>query len=217
MSAGILSLGTRRDATTFEKGCAGLGLKARLPIKKPNPTMAELESFFAGPARWLFFGGHFGGRTLSNEQGNVEIRFESDHVKATVDDAKAQLHKKGSAFRLHEDCVVVLWGGCSVCTDADTVRTLRTLFGEHVLLGFAGLTGWRMVDALLGGGFIKKEHFFDRLSPGKLEPAAIRDAWMRTARRGYGGGDLEGRFRAVDPDGQEWRLTGGKIVRGRKF
>ena len=37
---------------------------------------------------------------------------------------------------------------------------------------------------------------------------------MEAARIGYGGQALEGRFRAVDFDGQAWKLAGGKIVPG---
>jgi len=214
---GILSLGTRRDASTWEEGCGALGIKARLPIKSANPSVADLKTFFAGKGGWFFFGGHFGGRTLSNERGDVEVRFDAKEVRITAAGTKLVLSKATHEFSLHEECAVVLWGGCSVCGDPDTVETLRTLFGPHLLLGFAGLTGWRVVDAMLGGGFMKKGHFFDRLEPGRLDAVTVRDAWMGAALQGYGGGDIEGRFRAVDPEGQEWKLVKKKINRGRKY
>jgi hypothetical protein len=67
---------------------------------------------------------------------------------------------------------------------------------------------------MLGGGFITN-HFFKRVEGHITDPVAIRNAWMETALRGYGGGSQEGIFRAVDPDGQEWKLLNRKIVKGR--
>lgn len=213
----ILSLGTRKDATTWEKGCAALGIKARLPIKKPLPTLDEVKDFFVTPAHWVYFGGHFGGLSLFNDNGTATIDFQDGGVHVTIQSAEATPNKADRTFRLHEEIEVVLWGGCSVCGPRDTVRTLRTLFGNHVLLGFVGSTGWAIVDAMLGGGFMKTGHFFDRLSADKMDATAVRNAWMGAALQGYGGGDLETRFRAVDPDGQEWQIVDKKIQAGRKL
>ncbi len=95
---------------------------------------------------------------------------------------------------------------------------MRTLFGPHVLLGFNGLTGWKMVDAMLGGGFIGAgRHFFDRVVGKDSDAAGVRDAWMETAKFGYGGSDNESKFRAIDPDGREWKLQKGEIRPGRRF
>ena len=46
-----------------------------------------------------------------------------------------------------------------MCSGRYTMETIRKLFGSHVLLGFAGETGWKMVDAMLGAGFIKAVAF----------------------------------------------------------
>lgn len=214
---GILSLGTRKDATTWENGCKKLGFTAPHPIKKPSPNLDEIAAFFSRKSHWLFLAGHFGNRTLYNDSGNVEITFSSSGVTAKVDGDKRVLKKNTADFQQDKNCEVVVWGGCSVFDGQETIRQLRKLFGNHVLLGFAGLTGWKVVDALLGGGFIKPRHFFNRVTGQIDNPAAIRNAWLRTALQGYGGGGYESRFRAIDPNGQEWHLRNNKIVRGRKI
>jgi hypothetical protein len=40
---------------------------------------------------------------------------------------------------------------------------------------------------------------------------------MQAALAGHGGSEIEGRFRAIDPDGQEWKIANNKIVQGRKI
>ena len=214
---GILSLGTRKDATTWENGCKGLGFDAPLPIKKPSPSMDELKAFFSSDSDWLFIAGHFGGDMLFNEKDSVSATFSADSVELKVGGEKATVKKGTAEFQLDKNCKVVLWGGCSVCSATDLIRDLQKLFGAHVLLGFKGSTGWKMVDAMLGGGFIKTGHFFERVKGHDDEPAKIRDAWMQTALKGYGGDDFEDRFRAIDPDGQEWEISKKKIKRGRKI
>lgn len=214
MKSGLLSLGTRKDATTWAKGCTRVGFDVPLPIKQPNPGVQQLRRFFGTSPEWVFLAGHFGEHTLFNEDGSVQIEFASGHVECTAG-GKTEKILKNRGFSLHADCRVVLWGGCSVCHSEHTVRTLRALFGQHVMLGFAGSTGWRVVDAILGGGFITKEHFFERVRDKCDDLAAVRDAWMKTARAGYGNGRLEGIFRAVDPDGQEWILRKGELMRDR--
>jgi hypothetical protein len=39
---------------------------------------------------------------------------------------------------------------------------------------------------------------------------------MTAAQAGYGGGSMEDRFRAIDFDGQGWKLDGGKIKKWLK-
>jgi hypothetical protein len=179
--------------------------------------MAELREFFSRPAHWLFFGGHFGGRTLLNEKEDVSVQFAGDEVTIASEGTREVLTVKSGGMRLQETCELVLWGGCNVCSGRETVETLRALFGRHVLLGFAGLTGWRVVDAILGGGFIKKGHFFERAVGRMDDPKALCDSWMQAARTGYGGGDMEDRFRCVNPDGREFQLIQNRIQAGRKF
>lgn len=213
----ILALGTRKDAGTWEKQCRALGFDIGRVIRKSGPTEAELREFFEVPAEWLYFGGHFGSLQLLNDAEDVWVRFGRDAVTARTGRQSVDLAKKDKTFRLHERCEVVLWGGCSVCEDRATIETLRALFGPHVLLGFAGLTGWKMVDAMLGAGFIKTGHFFDNVADAVDDGDAIVQAWMRAARKGYGSGDMEGRFRCIDRGGREWKLVKGRITKGRKF
>jgi hypothetical protein len=79
------------------------------------------------------------------------------------------------------------------------------------------MTEWEIVNNLLGGGTIQPDHFFNqyRSHAGESFPNAglwARRAWMEAARIGYGGKALEDRFRAVDFDGQSWKLSRGQIV-----
>ncbi len=213
----ILAFGTRADAGTWEKQCRALGFDAGRVIRKSYPALDELRELFSVPAEWLYFGGHFGSLTLLNDKEDSWVEFGRSGVTVRAGSDTVTLDKKSNAFRLHEGCEVVLWGGCSVCGDRATIETLRALFGPHVLLGFAGMTGWKMVDAMLGAGFIKTGHFFDNVTEHLDDPKAIAQAWMKAARKGYGGGDMEDRFRCIDRAGREWKLEKGRIKAGRKF
>lgn len=215
---GILSLGTRQDATTWQTGCRNLGIGVSIsPIATPNPSMTALKDFFMSSSNWLFIASHFAS-TLYNDAHNVDVQFFDVGVDVTVQRELAQLRKSACTFSLHESCSLILWGGCSVLGSATHVRTMRRLFNQPLLLGFAGLTGWRIVNAMLGAGFIPaNKAFFSRINtPG--DSAQVRDAWMNTALCGYGGNaSIEHLFRAVDPDGQEWKLSGKTIVRGVQY
>lgn len=205
---GILCLGTRPDASTWEKGCKALGFDAPLPIKKSSPTMDELKGFWAGSFDWLFLAGHFAGRRLYNESGAVGVRFAADSVTLEVDNETTTVAKKD--FRMRPR--LILWGGCSTLGSNDLVRDLNSLFGSHTMIGFRGLTGWRVVDAALGAGFMAgKRHFYTRVA-GDSTSAVLADAWMQTGALGWGGGDLENRFAAVDTSGQRWVLRDKKVV-----
>lgn len=213
---GILCLGTRPDATTWEKGCRNLGFDTPLPIKKPSPTMDELKAFFARSYDWVFFGGHFSGGKLFNESDSVGVRFNETEVVLEVGGDTATLRRGTSDLGLTAPSLV-LWGGCSTLGSKETVKALHSLFGNHTMIGFKAMTGWKMVDAMLGQGFMKdKRHFFTRVSADS-SAEELRTAWMETARLGYAGGDLEDRFAAVDPDGQRWVLRDTKIVRDVKL
>jgi hypothetical protein len=208
-----LALGKRQDAATWQQGCAALGFNEGVSIRDGSPTAAQLADFFGDNANWIYFGGHFGNSTLMNEDRSTKITFAADKVTVSSGASFAE----GSGFNMYNSSRVILWGGCSVCSGDSTIQILRTLFGNHVLLGFAGSTGWQMVDAMLGNGFIKTD-FFDRLVGSKAENGdKVAAAWMETAKDGYGGGVNESKFRAVDWEGQEWELSGGKIVKGRSF
>lgn len=211
-----LALGTRQDAGTWDKGCASVGLDQLTSIRDPSPDMDDLKAFFAQTPDWLYLGGHFGSLQLMNDallddkKGAVDIKFSKDHVTINIDGAKEKLSRADDTFQLHKNVVVILWGGCSVCDTTHTMRTLRTLFDQHVLLGFAGTTGVAMVDAMLGNGHIK-DHFFKNVKGNTGDLDAVAQAWMKAALAGYGNGWGHERFRAIDFDGQGWKLEDGKI------
>lgn len=214
-----LSLGSRQDAATWEKGCQSIGIDVLTSIRKATPTMDELTAFFAKAPSWLYMGGHFGSLTLFNDAahkgkaGAVSLEFESDKVVINVDGTTKTLSHADGSFILDMTAVVILWGGCSVCNTTQTMKTLRSLFGKHVLLGFAGETGWAMVDAMLGNGFIKKNHFFENVKGKTDDLEAVAQGWMKAAQAGYGRGAMADRFRAIDYDGQGWKLDDGRIVK----
>lgn len=218
-NSSTLSLGTRPDAATWERGCTNVGIDLLTSIRKASPTMAELKAFFAEQPSWLYMGGHFGSLQLFNDAahhgkaGAVSIKFDMDHVIVDVDGTSEKLSQSDGTFNVHKSVLVILWGGCSVCDTTRTMKVLRSVFGPHVLLGFAGMTGWAMVDAMLGNGFIKKNHFFDNVKGKTDDLDAISNGWMRAAKAGYGSGAMSDRFRAIDFDGQGWKLSEGKIVK----
>jgi hypothetical protein len=219
--SGPLALGTRQDALTWEKGCQSVGIDPIASLREPSPDMAELRTFFSQAPNWLYLGGHFGSKKLmndaylNNDTGAVTITFATDHIKVVID-GKDETLRKDDKFLLHKKCEVVLWGGCSVCSTG-TIQVLRKLFGKHLLLGFDGETGWKMVDAMLGNGFIKKEHFFANVKGQIGDLKAVRNAWMKAAQAGYGSVSNEDKFRAIDVDGQGWKLKDKKIVKWTKF
>lgn len=94
--------------------------------------------------------------------------------------------------------------------DDIAIRTLRQLFVNPLLLGYAAVCGVEINKVML-------ERFFRRVQPGQNGPKAILDAWMEAANSYYGGGPIEHMFRAVDVTGQEWKIVGKKIVKSRKF
>lgn len=214
-STGILSLGTRADATTWEKGCKGLGFDVPLPIKKPAPSMEEMRRFFGSSFDWVFMAGHFGGARLSNESGQVGVRFGAEAVTIESGEDTATLERGTADLRIQPRLIV--WGGCSTLGDSALVRELHTLFGAHTMLGFRGVTGWKVVDAMLGAGFMAgKEHFFTRVTAGSSS-SELAAAWMATAQIGWGGDTLENRFAAVEENGQRWVLRDKKVVADAKL
>jgi len=239
-TTGVLSLGPNRVAQTWADGCKGLGMSVLPPlINKAVPTVDELLTFFGTSPDWIYFAGHHLENYLYGEGMKVRIVFEKDKVVIMTDPSlpakgppkwkETPIAKDSSQFKLGgSGNLVILWGGCSVCSDGkhQVMTDLFSLFGPHVLLGFAGMTGIDMVDVLLGGSatdkttekpWSLKTNFFDRLKDTKQDAEAVRNAWMQTALEGHGGTQLEGIFRAIDPDGQEWKIEKKKIVPGRKI
>jgi len=223
-SYSTLCLGTRRDAATWEKGCAGLGMSKVWSIRNPKPTLTDLKNFFARPASWVYFGGHFimgddtgQKRKLYNDAIDVTIAFDGDRISVKAGGESAELKPNGGGFALQSKTWLVLWGGCSVCNSVSVMHHMRMLFGRHVLLGFNGTTDPSLVDNMLGGGALQ-ESFFRRLEglDDFVGIEAAPQAWMAAGAAAVVGTTDESKTRAVDLGGQEWALQGGKIVRGRK-
>jgi len=222
--ASVLALGTRTDAETFENGCTTLGFKPVESLREPSPTMAALRGWFGTKPDWIYFGGHFDEMKLFNEGDTVSIEFKPKRVNLQVGSAKAFFTKGGKFFKLDANPQMILWGGCSVCDTSGQMNTMRKLFGKHVLLGVSGSTSATVINAMLGGGAIPggkvipaSDHFFGRVT-GNINPKGIRDAWMETAKFyvANSSGEYRG-FRAVDPDGQVWKIdSSGNVVKGSK-
>jgi hypothetical protein len=209
-----LELGNPTDAKTWEQGCRSLGLKGGSSIMTSKPGLDRLRSFFAAEPDWVYFSGHFAGGELWGDNGDA-VEFKHNRVVLSSGDDSTELHK-GDGFRMHANVTLVVWGGCSACREPARVRWMRELFDNPTILGYAGSTGWKINDAMLGGGFIRA-NFFENLRRNTMAPyysPDFVDAWMGAAQAGYGGGPMEGLFRAVDAQGQMWELQGGKIVKG---
>jgi hypothetical protein len=206
-------LGSRRDANDWESGCQGLGLRRMQSVRTGLVSMSTAKNFFVHSPEWLYLAGHYAG-SLYSENGETDISFSNNGVTIQAGNQTATL-TKGRDFQLHRNIKVVIWGGCSLLGSPDEVQTMKTLFGDkHVMLGFGGITGWRIVQALFGGGFIPKSgSFFGRLSRNP-SPEDIVQAWMGAASQGYGGNaQIDHLFRAVDHNGQAWKLAGKQIVK----
>jgi hypothetical protein len=213
LKVGTLALGTRRDPGTWENGCIGTGGDIVKSIRKPKPDIGELKSFFSLSLDWIYFGGHFTDH-LYNDDQDLHFYFDENQVVAINGENEIiATFKQGQDFKLRETALVVLWGGCSVMGSIERIKTMRKLFGPHTMLGFNGSTGPSIVQAMLGEGFMRQKHFFKQLARNTEDPNAAAQAWMKAAQAGYSGGSMEGLFRAVDFDGQGWKLQGGRIVR----
>lgn len=212
-SYATLCLGTRPDAGNWNAGCDLLGMTCAKSVYKSNPSMADVESIFTSGAQWVYLGGHFNQDKLYNHDGSTYVKFFDDRIEIRAGGASKTIERGSAGFNLNETATLVLWGGCSVFTGTATLKKMRTLFAAHVALGFYGLTGMSIVQAMLGGGFIKKpKDFFSRLqASGGADYDAAVGAWMETAAYGYGGGAIEEKFRAMDYLGQTYKLKGKTI------
>jgi hypothetical protein len=220
MSFSSLDISAPKDGMSWIRGCKQrLGMREKSSIISETPSVGELAEFFGKTPDWIYLSGHFGNKKLSNNLGVapvVDIVFSYDSVEVIVGSEHRKLVKHWD-FQLHQECTLVVWAGCSALKHDTYIKSFRQLFDNPVLLGYAAQTGWRISDAMLGGGFITND-FFARVKNkmAQNDRHAERKAWMETAAWGYGGGECEGMFRAVDQDGQEWRLDGKRVVPGPK-
>jgi hypothetical protein len=219
-----LELGATADGRGWETGCARLGMSARTSVFSLTPTMDELVAFFRTPCEWIYLSGHyFGGigRMCSKEYGvdagGIDIYFFTDGVKVAVPGETRLLTKAGGDFRLHLGCTLVVLAACSGLRADSQIMTLRTLFDKPVLLGNASSTDKATNNTMMGGGVLASA-FFGRVSRKRAQndPHAARNAWLETANANLGSATAS-IFRAFDADGQEWMLSRGAIVPGRKL
>ena len=191
----------------------GWGFPQLQSIRTGHVKLATAQQFFRSSPEWLYMAGHYSGQQLYSENDETTVAFTNDAISLSTMGGSAQSKKADNTFALHKNIKVVIWGGCSLLGNDDEVTMMRNWFGDHVMLGFAGLTGWRILQAMFGGGFIpKNSSFFARLGRNP-SPEDIVNAWMETAQQGYGGVPMEEKFRAVDTKGQGWRLSSKKIVK----
>ena len=156
-TASILSLGTRTDAETWRQGVAGLGATIVHDVRSAFPTIEQIRTFFAGSEEWLFIAGHFNNGELYNEahhQGNaataLRIAFANDLVTVRRGTDPPVTLTKGAEFSQHSSANCVFWGGCNTNSDVSQVNNLRALFGNHTLIGWKGITGWQILNVVMG-------------------------------------------------------------------
>jgi hypothetical protein len=220
-SYATLDLGDPSDSVFWQKGCQSRGFTQADSgsILKQSPTLTELESFFRSQPDWVYFSGHISGTSLYAHTGDAQILFKRDGVAISknalaikYDETAINLLKKNSAFAMQKNCLLVVLGGCSAFASPSTVRIIRELFFNPIVLGYSDHTRSVVNAAMLGGGNIRS-HFFANVQNGEN----LVDAWLHSGLEGYGGTSKESMFCAVDEDGQEWTLAGSKIVKGWKI
>ncbi len=236
-----LSLGSRKDADRWRKGMKEkLSYSETKWVKKVEPTMAEVEGFFGTNDDWLFMAGHFGGvqsewgswpysgdRRLYNDPDDDvttppthEILFRSDHALVRRKSGGSWEEKKlRKGTELKQSCKVILWGGCDVCSNQAQLNVIRALFGQPLVIGWLGITGWKIVDIMLGGhggnpdpGTWNTPNFWNELGSGHEDPVKIRNAWLKVAKSIPWGGDVLERFCVIDPDGTRHKATDEPLV-----
>jgi len=218
----VLSLGSREDARTWAKGMQGnLGLAKGIEVLAPNPSLAQIKSFFMRSDDWLFMAGHFSDH-LYNEGDTIGVYFEKAAVRIRHQGQEVTL-KKGDGFKQHQNVKVVFWGGCSVHDNPDQVRIFRELFGSSaVYVGWRETTGWQILDINLGGkGTGPAPHVpnFFTLMNNSAKPSQVMEAWLKSADAITWGKDDKGfpvrpKFSVIDGMGDEWILRGDLQPRG---
>ena len=161
-------------------------------IREPKPSSDTLKSFFGGSDDWLFTAPH-----LFNEAANkirlgepadpwdsVRIAFNATGVTIEHGTAAPITLTRGDGFK-QTAAKAVFWGGCNTNSDPKTVNALRTLFGNHTLTGWKGITGEEILNVVMGGfghgNQFPDEDFFQRLGATPDDPASVRNSWLNAA------------------------------------
>lgn len=212
----VLSLGTRRDAKQFRKGAVEkLQLSPGSFIHAAKPSLNDLKSLFGRSDDVLFLAGHFG-NSLYNEDRSIDLEFAASKLTINYDGQTAVLNR-GAEFK-QTSCKLIIWGGCNVCSDAQTIATMRALFGPHVLVGWVGVTGWEITDIMFGGkghGSMAAEplpdfampNYFSALGGSIGDSTSLWKEWLHVAKAIPWGNDPQGkpyldRFCVVDTSGK---------------
>ncbi|MFC0804613.1 MULTISPECIES: hypothetical protein [Sinorhizobium] len=212
----VLSLGTRRDAKQFRKGAVEkLQLSPGSFLHATKPSLNDLKSLFARSDDVLFLAGHFS-NSLYNDDQSIDLEFGTSKLTITYDGQTVVLNR-GTEFK-QTSCKLIIWGGCNVCSSAQTIATMRALFGPHVLVGWVGVTGWEITDIMFGGkghGSAAPEplpdfampNYFSALGGSIGDSTRLWKEWLKVAKAISWGNDAEGRpylerFCVVDATGK---------------
>ena len=210
----VLSLGTRKDAGYWSDTAASeLSYSSTHKITAPKPSLADIKKVFGASDDWLFLSGHFTHADhLYNEAGDVTIRFENNGVKVKHTEGTLTL-TKGTHFQQHGKLKALFWGGCDVHSNPSTVATMRTLFGNPLMVGWHGTTGWEVLYSVMGGYGNNSPHstrdFFDRVKSNPSNAPTVRKAWLDTAGDTTWGAatpSFDSRFSVIMPNGTEHKL-----------
>lgn len=237
-TASILSLGTRQDAVRWRDQVQALGATIVRDIREPKPSVDTLRSFFGGSEDWLFIAGHFIAPHLFNEAANkirlgepadpadsVRIAFSDTSVTIEHGTAAPITLAHGGGFK-QTSVKAVFWGGCNTNSAPSTVNNMRTLFGDHTLIGWKGITGWQILHTVMGGfghgNQFPDQDFFQRLGSTPDDPATIRDAWLGSAIDATWGNaqaeeETNAKFSVIDPNGSGYRIHNGAIASDPMF
>lgn len=164
--------------------------------------MAEIEGFFKGSGEWLFLAGHFIS-SLYNEDSSVDVTFGASEVNVTAGGATKTLTKT-NGFNLHRSAKIIFWGGCNVHSRKGTVSKLRTLFGNPVMIGWKSITGYQILNVMMGAyGNTSPSpglDFFDRVKDDPKDVQHVMEAWKGAAEDAFWG-DRKPAFSMIAADG----------------
>ena len=220
MLSSILTFGRHSpNAKEWRTQLSNLGVTTVIAVEAKEPNYKDMIAFFAQPANWIYFSGHhIDGHLFNNypEPATAGVRFSAGRVHAYAPSGSGTL-RKGGEFKLHERKPQVLfWGGCNVCESRETVRTIRALFNNPLILGYSEQSGIPVTRKIFTG--IHKlpgqkpnpklrgdTDFFEELASGPLDDMHhVRESWLRSVRANVKNVARRDMFRAIDPDGKEW-------------